>query len=99
MQRIAIFPGVFDPVHIGHINVSRAVLDIVQADKIIFLPCSIPPYPKPSIEVNQRREMCRLAISGENDLYLADEAPLASGCNIIDSIDNLQDLNGKAEYY
>ncbi|NLC33305.1 MAG: HD domain-containing protein, partial [Clostridiales bacterium] len=51
------------------------------------------------IEVNQRREMCRLAISGKNDLYLAGEAPLASGCNIIDSINNLQDWHGKAEYY
>ena len=37
-RRIALFGGTFDPVHKGHIGVARSAVDIIGADKLIFVP-------------------------------------------------------------
>ncbi len=98
MQRIAVFAGAFDPIHTGHISVLRAVLTLSQADKIILLPCSTPPYAKPSIGSKDLREMCRLAICNEENMFLADEKPLNSVGNIIDAICTVKKVYGEADY-
>ena len=36
---VAIFGGSFSPVHIGHVNVARAIVDNALADEVWMLPC------------------------------------------------------------
>lgn len=37
-QKIGIYPGTFDPIHIGHITFSEKTLDLCHLDKVILLP-------------------------------------------------------------
>jgi len=44
MERIGIFGGTFDPIHIGHLIAAQSLLEIRKLDKIIFIPCYISPH-------------------------------------------------------
>ncbi len=37
-RRIGIFPGVFDPVHVGHVALALQALGVGRLDEIVFLP-------------------------------------------------------------
>ncbi|MBB5350977.1 nicotinate-nucleotide adenylyltransferase [Haloferula luteola] len=62
--RIALFGGSFDPVHDGHIEISRRAMDQAALDRVIFLPCRISPHkadgPLPA-SGEDRLELLRLA--------------------------------------
>jgi len=42
--RLGIFGGVFDPVHLGHIQVAEAVFSEFRLDSVIFIPAGQPPH-------------------------------------------------------
>lgn len=44
MSKIGIFGGTFNPVHLGHIAVAKAVLENTDVDRIVFLPTGNPHY-------------------------------------------------------
>ena len=41
LRRVAIYGGTFDPVHNGHIEVARRVLQLFELDQVIFVPASV----------------------------------------------------------
>ena len=47
--RIALFGGVFDPVHNGHLAVARAAADRFHLDRVLFIPAGAPPH-KPACQ-------------------------------------------------
>ena len=55
MKKIGIYGGTFNPVHKGHINCLRSVLDQIKLDKVIILPDKI------HIVRNFKLVMCKLA--------------------------------------
>jgi nicotinate-nucleotide adenylyltransferase len=63
-EKIGIFGGTFDPVHIGHIITTRFVLEQRGLDKIIFIPCNISPLKTDidSASTTHRLNMLKLAI-------------------------------------
>lgn len=44
LRRAAIYGGTFDPVHNGHLEVARTVLQLFELDEVLFVPASIPPH-------------------------------------------------------
>ncbi|MBR1966251.1 MAG: nicotinate (nicotinamide) nucleotide adenylyltransferase [Lentisphaeria bacterium] len=72
-MRIAVFGGTFDPVHIGHIEIVKAILDGKHADKIIVLPAWEPPHKK---KVNtpycHRLKMAEIAFEGIENVEVSD---------------------------
>ncbi len=46
MKRIALYGGVFDPVHWGHVSVTEQILSQLCPDKLLLLPCGNPPHKK-----------------------------------------------------
>lgn len=44
MINTAIYGGTFDPVHIGHIDVAKAVLEEGAADEVVFMPNYVSPF-------------------------------------------------------
>ena len=44
LRRVAIYGGTFDPVHNGHIEVARGVLQLFKLDEVIFVPACVPPH-------------------------------------------------------
>ncbi|MDB6078520.1 MAG: nicotinate (nicotinamide) nucleotide adenylyltransferase [Akkermansiaceae bacterium] len=64
-ERIALFGGTFDPIHLGHLEIARLAKEALELDKVIFLPCRTSPH-KQGIETApaaDRLEMVRLAIA------------------------------------
>jgi nicotinate-nucleotide adenylyltransferase len=62
-EKIALFGGTFDPVHLGHIHLARSAVDALGLDQVRFLPCRISPHklgssPTPAAD---RLEMLKLA--------------------------------------
>src|SRR5437762_11615379 len=44
LQRAAICGGTFDPVHKGHIEVARRVLELFELAEVLFVPACVPPH-------------------------------------------------------
>jgi len=42
--RLAIFGGVFDPIHCAHLTIARETADRFHLDKILFVPANAPPH-------------------------------------------------------
>jgi nicotinate-nucleotide adenylyltransferase len=62
--KTALFGGTFDPIHKGHIDVARGALDIIGADKLIFIPAkrSALKSELPVASEDDRLYMIRMAI-------------------------------------
>jgi nicotinate-nucleotide adenylyltransferase len=43
-KRIAIYGGTFDPVHAGHLEVARKVLQLFAIDEFLFMPARVAPH-------------------------------------------------------
>lgn len=73
-RRIALFGGTFDPVHEGHIGVGRSAIDIIGADRLMFVPArrSALKMELPVASDGDRLEMISLAIAGTEQFELTD---------------------------
>jgi nicotinate-nucleotide adenylyltransferase len=65
-QRIGIFGGTFDPVHVGHLIMAEQCREAGQLDQVWFIPSARPPHKQdqPLTPFAQRVEMLALAIAG-----------------------------------
>lgn len=84
MSRMLLFGGSFDPIHHGHLIVSRAVAERIGAERIILIPGQHPPHkqPKDLAPVEARIEMCRLAVQRDPLFEVSDwEAAQPPGKN------------------
>ncbi len=66
MERIGIFGGSFDPVHIGHVQSARQAAKALQLDKLLMIPAGAPPH-KSGCHVSgeHRLNMLRIALAGD----------------------------------
>jgi nicotinate-nucleotide adenylyltransferase len=73
-RKTALFGGTFDPIHKGHIEVARSALDIISADKLIFVPArhSALKTITPVAPDTDRLYMIRLAIVGIERFEVSD---------------------------
>lgn len=64
IERIGIFGGSFDPIHLGHLILAQSALDFVGLEVVYFTPTAVPPH-KARAEMSDfgtRRRMVELAI-------------------------------------
>ncbi len=65
LKKIGLFGGTFNPIHNGHLKVALEVSQRFQLDKILFIPCYLPPH-KSGQEIasaSDRLRMVELAIA------------------------------------
>jgi nicotinate-nucleotide adenylyltransferase len=43
-KRIALYGGTFDPVHVGHLEIARRVLQLFEIEKVLFIPAQMAPH-------------------------------------------------------
>ena len=72
-MRLGVFGGSFDPVHVGHLIVAEAAADILQLEKILFVPARVQPFKigQHFASAEDRVAMLRLAIA-ENPRFSLD---------------------------
>lgn len=78
VERVGLFGGTFDPVHLGHLILAESALEELDLDRIVFIPAAISPHKTtrpPSATAQQRLEMLRLAVEG-NPRFSVDEREL-----------------------
>ena len=69
---IALFGGVFDPIHSGHVEIARLALDRLPITDVVFLPAGNPPHKsdRTAAPPQHRRAMLERAIAGEPHFQL-----------------------------
>ena len=68
VERVGIFGGSFDPVHLGHLILAEAALEELHLDRIIFIPAGVSPFKQdrpPGASGDQRIRMLAAATAGE----------------------------------
>ncbi len=91
-QRIGLFGGTFDPIHIGHLMIAEAAREQLQLDQVRFIPAAVAPHKldRQSTDGKQRLEMIRLAIGG-NPHFADDDRELRRGGTSY-TVDTLSEL-------
>ena len=66
MERISIFGGSFDPVHIGHVQSARQAAKMLRLDKLLMIPAGSPPHKNGChVSGEHRLNMLRIALDGD----------------------------------
>lgn len=86
MQRIGIFCGAFDPIHLGHIRVMEDVLQRGKVDQVLIVPNGVPPYRRPVAGMEDLRRMAAIATEGMAQVSIADEEILGAGTDTLSVI-------------
>ena len=79
-MRIGILGGTFNPVHSGHLRIAEEVREALSLDKIIFIPCYIPPHKDEEgiASADARMHMLELAVS-DNPFFETSDMELKRG--------------------
>ena len=80
--RLGVFGGTFDPPHVGHLSIARALRKSGALDEILWIPVRFPPHKpvSPLTSPERRMEMVRAATDGcalqsVSDIELVREGP------------------------
>ncbi|MGC8540155.1 MAG: nicotinate (nicotinamide) nucleotide adenylyltransferase [Phycisphaerae bacterium] len=69
MAKLLIFGGTFDPVHNGHLLTARAAMDMLQAQRVVFVPANTSPHklstPQYATPSQHRLAMLQLAVGDD----------------------------------
>ena len=73
-QRIALFGGTFDPVHLGHLIVAEQCREQAGLDQVWFVPAARPPHKQERTltPFGQRGEMLALAVAGNSAFHVSE---------------------------
>lgn len=94
MQHIGLMGGSFNPIHLGHLNMGRAVLESGLVSRVIFLPSGNPPHKRAGLEDKHHRlAMVRAALAGEENMDACAEEIEREG--VIYTVDTLTILHEK----
>src|ERR671919_688133 len=72
-KRIALYGGTFDPVHAGHLEVARRVSQLLEIEKVVFIPAQMAPHKigRPVTEPIHRYAMLALATQDDPLLVIS----------------------------
>jgi len=91
MERIGLFGGSFDPVHLGHLLVAQAACEELQLQRLFFIPAAQSPFKPGSTPApaNVRLRLLRLALTGHSNYEVDDQEVRRGGVSYtIDTIRN-----------
>jgi nicotinate-nucleotide adenylyltransferase len=91
MQRIGLFGGSFNPVHLGHLLVAQAAREELRLSRLFFIPAAQSPF-KPGFVLapaQQRMQLLRLALAGRTNCEIDDQEIRRGGVSY--SIDTVRD--------
>ena len=95
MERIGLFGGSFDPVHLGHLLVAQAAREELELTRLFFIPAAQSPFKPetPPTAAQQRLRLLRLALAGKPWCAI-DEQEIRRG-GVSYSVDTVRDYAGR----
>lgn len=91
MRPIGIFGGTFDPIHYGHLRSAFEMLQALDFEEVLFIPCGDPPHRGVTYaSAEQRLKLVQLAIEGQAG-FIADDRELQRG-GLSYTVDTLESL-------
>ena len=66
-QRIALYGGTFDPVHVGHLEIARKVSQLFEIEKVLFIPAQMAPHKIGRSVTEPIHRYAMLALATQND--------------------------------
>lgn len=88
MKNIVLFPGSFDPIHNGHVEMAKMASTLLNAE-VIFIPAVISVWKSSSVSYKDKVNMLALAIEGIEHLSI-DTYESTTGNDINYSIDTIK---------
>ncbi|MEW6129443.1 MAG: nicotinate-nucleotide adenylyltransferase [Acidobacteriota bacterium] len=98
-KRIGVYGGTFDPIHIGHIEIARAVVRRFALEQLLIIPAHRPPHKTTNhiSEAHHRYEMARLAFKDEPRIEVSKmEIELPEKPYTVQTLERLQAQYGNA---
>ncbi len=101
MRKIGIYGGTFDPIHHAHLILAREAHELLQLEKVIFVPAAISPLKDaPVAPAETRLSMLRAAIETETGFAIDDcELRRPPPSYAIDTVEEIRKRKGDAEIY
>ena len=91
MQRIGLFGGSFDPIHLGHLLVAQAAREELELTRLFFIPAAQSPF-KPDRQPTSgavRVRLLRLALAGKSWCEIDEQEVRRGGISY--SVDTVRD--------
>jgi nicotinate-nucleotide adenylyltransferase len=67
-ERIGVFGGSFDPVHLGHLTIAQDALEQLELDRLIFMPAAVPPHKQTRRLADGVHRLAMLQLAVESNL-------------------------------
>ena len=67
-ERIGVFGGSFDPVHMGHLTIAQDAVEQLELDRLIFIPAAVPPHKQNQVLADGRHRLEMLQLATESNL-------------------------------
>lgn len=102
MNRIGLFGGSFDPIHLGHLLVAHAACEEFTLDRLFFIPAAQSPLKPEHIPAPAeiRLRMLRLALAGESRYEVDDQEIRRGGSSYtIDTVRVYRQLHPNANLF
>jgi len=102
-ERIGIFGGTFDPIHIGHLIIAEQVLVEMRLDHVIFVPGGIPPHKEASsvrASAVDRLAMVEAAVA-DNERFSVDRVEVDAGraMHTVETVPMLKETSPGDEWF
>lgn len=101
-QKVGLFGGTFDPIHFGHLRAAEEIKQILDLEKVYFIPSAIPPHKTQSniTDPFKRLQMIKLAIEG-NEYFDISEFELNSDTTsyTIKTLQHFKQIDPEQELY
>jgi nicotinate-nucleotide adenylyltransferase len=102
-QRLAIFGGTFDPIHIGHLAIAEDARWALGVDQVLFVPAAQQPLKQgqtPGATAEQRLHMVELAIADNPHFAVSDAEVQRGGMSYtVDTVAEIRETLPEAELF
>lgn len=80
-MKLGLFGGTFNPVHFGHLRAAQELAELLNLDRVVFIPAATPPHKETGgiASFEHRLQMLQLAVAGNGAFSLSDVENLRPG--------------------
>lgn len=101
-ERIGIYGGTFDPMHIGHFRIAEALVEAFGFDRLFFIPAHVPPHKRGTMicAPHHRYAMLALATEDSEEMFVsAIELEAPSRPYTVETMARLAEIHPNADLF